>query len=145
MPDCFSYPIVLYSRSSCSHSLMLTKWGCDSICVGCKTGMIVEMDICVFTDAMEWKTIYLPQLLSKDDTAHRYGQTHSCLLRERLPWKMKSLLEFVQTFLHSSSAVPAHNVSSVILCCRLDFVVMHYTYSAHVFYGSIAVIVLFFT
>lgn len=30
---------------------MLTEWGCDSICVGCKTGMIVELGICVFTDA----------------------------------------------------------------------------------------------
>lgn len=41
-----------YSRSFCSHSLMLTKWGCDSICVGCKTGMIVELGICVFRVAI---------------------------------------------------------------------------------------------
>lgn len=41
-----------YSRSFCSHSLMLTEWGCDSICVGCKTGMIVELGICVFNDAI---------------------------------------------------------------------------------------------
>lgn len=31
---------------------MLTEWGCDSICVGCKTGMIVELGICVFNDAI---------------------------------------------------------------------------------------------
>ena len=31
---------------------MLTEWGCDSICVGCKTGMIVELGICVFSDAI---------------------------------------------------------------------------------------------
>lgn len=41
-----------YSSSFCSHSLMLTEWGCDSICVGCKTGMIVELGICVFSDAI---------------------------------------------------------------------------------------------
>lgn len=41
-----------YSISFCSHSLMLTEWGCDSICVGCKTGMIVELGICVFDDAI---------------------------------------------------------------------------------------------
>lgn len=41
-----------YSSSFCSHSLMLTEWGCDSICVGCKTGMIVELGICVFNDAI---------------------------------------------------------------------------------------------
>lgn len=39
-----------YSRSFCSHSL--TEWGCDSICVGCKTGMIAELGICVFSDAI---------------------------------------------------------------------------------------------
>lgn len=39
-----------YSRSLRSHSL--TEWGCDSICVGCKTGMIVELGICVFSDAI---------------------------------------------------------------------------------------------
>lgn len=31
---------------------MLTKWGCNSICVGCKTGMIVELGICVFSVAI---------------------------------------------------------------------------------------------
>lgn len=31
---------------------MLTEWGCDSICVGCKTGMIVELGICVSNDAI---------------------------------------------------------------------------------------------
>ena len=31
---------------------MLTEWGCDSICVGCETGMIVELGICVFNDAI---------------------------------------------------------------------------------------------
>lgn len=41
-----------YSRSLSSHSLMLTERGCDSICVGCKTGMIVELGICVSNDAI---------------------------------------------------------------------------------------------
>ena len=31
---------------------MLTKWGCDSICVGCITGATVELGICVFSDAV---------------------------------------------------------------------------------------------
>ncbi len=41
-----------YSGSFWSHSSMLTKRGCDSICVGCKTGMIVELGICVSNDAI---------------------------------------------------------------------------------------------
>lgn len=63
-----------YSRSFCSHSLMLTKWGCDSICVGCKTGMIVEPGICVFNDAII-DDVTSPLLLSKDDTTYHNWQT----------------------------------------------------------------------
>lgn len=66
-----------YSRSFCSHSLMLTEWGCDSICVGCKTGMIVELGICVFNDAII-ERLYLPQFLSKDDTTNHHSETLTC-------------------------------------------------------------------
>lgn len=66
-----------YSSSFCSHSLMLTEWGCDSICVGCKTGMIVELDICVFSDA-SLEEDYTSPSSSKDDTTYHHSHTHAC-------------------------------------------------------------------
>lgn len=68
---------LLYSSSFCSHSLMLTEWGCDSICVGCKTGMIVELDICVFSDA-SLEEDYTSPSSSKDDTTYHHSHTHAC-------------------------------------------------------------------
>lgn len=73
-----------YSRSFCSHSLMLTEWGCDSICVGCKTGMIVELGICVFNDAIKEDYTSLSSYLKMTQHIIPARLTHATLSAERI-------------------------------------------------------------
>lgn len=73
-----------YSRSFCSHSLMLTEWGCDSICVGCKTGMIVELGICVFSDAIIGDYTSLSPYLKMAQHTIAARLTHVTLSAERM-------------------------------------------------------------
>lgn len=61
-----------------SHSLMPSERGCDSICVGCETGMLAELDICVFSDA----TADLPRPAFTDDTTCHHSAHLTCLRGE---------------------------------------------------------------
>lgn len=73
-----------YSGPFCSHSLMLTEWGCDSICVGCKTGMIVELGICVFNDPTIEDYTSPSSYLKMTQRIITAGLTHATLSAKRM-------------------------------------------------------------